>query len=88
MEIIISTSVKADENVARASDYIGTDLSGAPIQQSFACKAWYNLTQNQPFQYMTFRCDPDLRWQHGLRYRALHPERGLRDRGGARRRLQ
>ena len=40
------------ENVALASDYIGTDLSGGIDQQSFACKAWYNLTMNQPFQYM------------------------------------
>lgn len=49
-----------NENVAEASDYIGTDLYGGIKQHSFACKAWYNLTKNQPFQYMTSRCDPNL----------------------------
>lgn len=49
-----------NENVAMASDYIGTDLYGGIKQQSFACKTWYNLTQNQPFQYMTSRCYPNL----------------------------
>lgn len=49
-----------NENIAKASDYIGTDLYGGIRQQSFACKAWYNLTQNQPFQYMTSRCYPSL----------------------------
>lgn len=49
-----------NENVSLASDYIGTDLYGGIKQQSFACKAWYHLTQNQPFQYMTSRCTPSL----------------------------
>ena len=49
-----------NENVAKASDYIGTDLYGGIKQQSFACKTWYNLTKNQPFQYMTSRCYPRL----------------------------
>lgn len=49
-----------NENISLASDYIGTDLYGGILQQSFACKAWYNLTQNQPFQYMTSRCHPSL----------------------------
>lgn len=49
-----------DENVSEASDYIGTDLYGGIRQQSMACKAWYHLTQNQPFQYMTSRCYPAL----------------------------
>ena len=49
-----------NETVSLASDYIGTDLYGGLRQQSFACKAWYNLTQNQPFQYMTSRCYPTL----------------------------
>ncbi len=40
------------ENVAKASDYIGTDLIGGIQMQTFACKAWYSLTENQPFQYM------------------------------------
>jgi hypothetical protein len=49
-----------NENITKASDYIGTDLYGGVEQQSFACKTWYNLTQNQPFQYMTSRCYPNL----------------------------
>ncbi len=49
-----------NENVSLASDYIGTDLYGGIKQQSFACKAWYHLTKNQPFQYMTSRCYPSL----------------------------
>jgi hypothetical protein len=49
-----------NENLSIASDYIGTDRYGGLSEQSFACKAWYNLTQNQPFQYMTSRCYPNL----------------------------
>ena len=48
-------------NVAQASDYAGGDLYGGAAEQSFACKLYYGLTQNQPFEYMTSRCDPDLR---------------------------
>lgn len=40
------------ENIAEASDYIGTDLIGGMETQTFASKAWYCLTSNQPFQYM------------------------------------
>lgn len=49
-----------NENVCEASDYIGTDLYGGIREQSLACKFWYNLSQNQPFQYMTSRCYPKL----------------------------
>ena len=49
-----------NELISAASDYIGTDLYGGIEEQSFACKTWYNLTQNQPFQYMTSRCYPEL----------------------------
>ncbi len=49
-----------NENISKVSDYIGTDLYGGIRQQSLACKAWYNLTMNQPFQYMTSRCYPKL----------------------------
>ena len=49
-----------NENVSKASDYIGTDLYGGILEQSLACKTWYGLTQNQPFQYMTSRCYPCL----------------------------
>lgn len=49
-----------NELISAASDYIGTDLYGGIEEQSFACKTWYNLTQNRPFQYMTSRCYPTL----------------------------
>lgn len=49
-----------NENVADASDYIGSDLYGGIEEQSFACKVWYHLTPNKPFQYMTSRCYPSL----------------------------
>lgn len=49
-----------NENIAKASDYAGGDLYGGIAQQSFACKLYYNLTQIQPFEYMTSRCYPAL----------------------------
>ena len=49
-----------NENISIASDYAGGDLYGGIAEQSFACKLYYNLTQNQPFEYMTSRCYPAL----------------------------
>ncbi|MDR3336335.1 MAG: alpha-L-fucosidase [Treponema sp.] len=43
-----------------ASDYVGGDLYGGFDQQSFCCKLYYGMTANQPFEYMTSRCDPSL----------------------------
>jgi hypothetical protein len=43
-----------------ASDYAGGDLYGGFDQQSFCCKLYYGMTANQPFEYMTSRCDPSL----------------------------
>jgi hypothetical protein len=48
------------ENITEASDYAGGDLYGGIAEQSFACKVYYNLTRNQPFEYMTCRCYPNL----------------------------
>ena len=45
---------------SRASDYSGGDLYGGFEQQSFICKLYYDLTKNQPFEYMTCRCDPHV----------------------------
>jgi len=50
------------EDLTYASDYAGGDLYGGFTQQSFACKLYHNLTVNQPFEYMTSRCDPNLRY--------------------------
>lgn len=41
-------------------DYAGGDLYGGILKQSFACKLYYGLSKNQPFEYMTSRCNPDL----------------------------
>jgi len=39
------------------SDYTGGDFYGGFSQQSFACKFFYNLTKNKPFDFMTFTAD-------------------------------
>jgi hypothetical protein len=49
-----------DENVNNASDYAGGDLYGGFYQGSFICKLYYEITKNQPFEYMTSRCEPGL----------------------------
>ncbi|AEF82375.1 alpha-L-fucosidase [Leadbettera azotonutricia] len=49
-----------NENITLASDYAGGDLYGGIAEQSFACKVYYNLTRNQPFEYMTSRCYTSL----------------------------
>ena len=45
---------------AGASDYAGGDLYGGFDEQSLVCKLYYDITKNQPFEYMTSRCDPAL----------------------------
>ena len=49
------------ENLSNASDYAGGDLYGGFGHQSFVCKLFYAMTKNQPFEFMTSRCKPDLR---------------------------
>ncbi|MHB1483876.1 MAG: alpha-L-fucosidase [Saccharofermentanales bacterium] len=46
--------------IIEASDYAGGDFYGGIEQQSLACKLYYTLTKNQPFEYMTSRCYPAL----------------------------
>ncbi|HHY81618.1 MAG TPA: family 10 glycosylhydrolase [Clostridiales bacterium] len=48
------------DNVSSVSDYVGGDLYGGFLQQSFICKLYRGLSKNQPFEYMTSRCNPDL----------------------------
>lgn len=52
-----------DENVGNASDYCGGDLYGDLYSHSFAAKYYRDASRNQPFEYMTSRCDADL-YQH------------------------
>lgn len=46
--------------VARATDYAGGDLYGGPFSQAFVCNFYRHLSNNQPFEYMTGRCTPNL----------------------------
>jgi len=48
------------EGICDASDYAGGDLYGGHQQEAFTCKLYYELSKNQPFEYMTSRCDPGL----------------------------
>jgi hypothetical protein len=50
-----------NHNIAENSDYCGGDFYGGISQHSIACKLYYNMTLNQPFEYMTSRCYPGLR---------------------------
>ena len=43
------------------NDYIGGDLYGGFGEQSFVCKLYHSITPNQPFEFMTSRCYPNLR---------------------------
>lgn len=51
------------ELVNEACDYTGGDLYGDLYNHSFTAKYYYAVTKNQPFEYMTCRCDDRLQ-QH------------------------
>ncbi len=53
-----------NENITIASTYAGGDLYGGIAQQSFACKAYYGITENQPFEYMTSLLSGTVRTHH------------------------
>ena len=46
--------------VAEQCDYVGGDLYGGYLEQTFICKYYRSLTKALPFVYITSRCDPDL----------------------------
>ncbi len=48
------------ERLAEHCDYVGGDFYGGVLEQSFACKLYYNLTPRKPFEYMTSICFPNL----------------------------
>lgn len=48
------------DEINDACDYTGGDLYGGFLEQSFTCKYYMNASRNQPFEYMTGRCDPNL----------------------------
>jgi hypothetical protein len=49
-----------DGNFA-ANSYAGGDFYGGFLQQSFICKLYSSMSPSQPFEYMTSRCDPNLK---------------------------
>ena len=49
------------EGINAESEFTGGDLYGDLYSHSFACKYYYGVTKNQPFEYMTCRCDSTLR---------------------------
>ncbi|MEG0909983.1 MAG: alpha-L-fucosidase, partial [Ruthenibacterium sp.] len=46
--------------IADSCDYVGGDLYGGYLEQSFICKYYRNLSKVLPFVYITSRCDPGL----------------------------
>lgn len=48
------------EKMLDYSDYAGGDYYGGYLQQSFICKYYHNVTNKQPFAYITSRCDSNL----------------------------
>lgn len=49
------------EGINAECEFTGGDLYGDLYSHSFACKYYYAVTKNQPFEYMTCRCDRWLR---------------------------
>lgn len=49
------------EGINAASEFTGGDLYGDLYNHSFTCKYYYGITKNQPFEYMTCRCNKNLR---------------------------
>ena len=49
------------EGVNECSEFAGGDLYGDLYNHSFTAKYYYTITKNQPFEYMTCRCDKRLR---------------------------
>ena len=49
------------EGINAECEFTGGDLYGDLYSHSFAAKYYYGVTNNQPFEYMTCRCDKTLR---------------------------
>jgi len=52
--------IMGSETVNEYQDYASGDLYEGALTQSFACKFYHSVTKNQPFEYMTGRCQPGL----------------------------
>lgn len=55
-----SVEIGSSELVNDQCDYTGGDLYGDLYNHSFTAKYYYGVTKNQPFEYMTCRCDRTL----------------------------
>lgn len=53
------------EGINEACEFTGGDLYGDLYNHSFTCKYYYEITKNQPFEYMTCRFNNKLR-QHTI----------------------
>ena len=49
------------ELVSEQCDYTGGDIVGDFYDHSFTAKYFYGVSKNQPFEYMLYRCDNDLK---------------------------
>lgn len=49
------------ESINDACEFTGGDLYGDLYNHSFACKYYMGITKNPPFEYMTCRCNNNLR---------------------------
>lgn len=63
------------DRLAEQCEYVGGDLYGGYLEESFICKYSRNLSRTLPFVYHTSRCDPDLyahtttrTWEEFLQY--------------------
>ena len=64
------------EGINAECEFTGGDLYGDLYSHSFACKYYYGVTKNQPFEYMTCRCDRTLR-EHTITKTQKHLEREI-----------
>lgn len=55
-----SVEIGSSELVNDQCDYAGGDLYGDLYNHSFTAKYYYAVSKNQPFEYMTCRCDRTL----------------------------
>lgn len=49
------------EGINASSEFTGGDLYGDLYNHSFTAKYYYEISKNQPFEYMVCRCDRNLR---------------------------
>ena len=70
-----SALLGVSELVNDACDYTGGDLYGSLYNHSFTAKYYYGVTQHQPFEYMTCRCENSLKATRSPRPTSVWPWR-------------